>query len=108
MQDNNLHIEVLEQLAAGVDPATGEVFPPDSPYQQAIVIRALYFAITELKVLAVKGKQGQPWTPSEDEVLVKQFNEGNKISELAKLHGRSYGAIKARLIKLEIIQISKR
>ncbi|WP_431294720.1 helix-turn-helix domain-containing protein [Pedobacter sp. P26] len=35
--------------------------------------------------------------------MVKQFNEGNKISQLAKLHGRSYGAIKARLIKLEIL-----
>ncbi|MBT2563785.1 hypothetical protein J7E50_21500 [Pedobacter sp. ISL-68] len=104
MQDNNVHMEVLEQLAAGVDPATGEVFPPDSPYQQGPVIRALYFAITELKVLAVKGKQGQPWTPSEDELLVKQFNEGIKITELAKLHGRSYGAIKARLLKLGMLE----
>ncbi len=104
MQDNNLHIEVLEQLAAGVDPATGEVFPPDSPYQQATVIRALYFAITELKVLADKGKQGQPWTTEEDNLLLKAFNEGVKINGIAKLHGRSYGAIKDRLIKLEIIQ----
>lgn len=104
MQDNHVHIEVLEQLAAGVDPATGEVFPPDSPYQQAAVIRALYFALTELKVLADKGKQGQPWTAEEDSLLLKAFNEGKKITELAKLHGRSYGAIKARLIKLEIIK----
>ncbi|MBT2563800.1 hypothetical protein J7E50_21425 [Pedobacter sp. ISL-68] len=104
MQDNNVHMEVLEQLAAGVDPATGEVFPPDSPYQQAPIIRALYFAISELKVLADKGKQGQPWTTEEDSLLLKDFNEGTKISQLAKLHGRSYGAIKARLIKLEIIQ----
>ncbi len=104
MQDNHLHIEVLEQLAAGVDPATGEVFPPDSPYQQAVVIRALYFALTELKVLADKGKQGQPWTTEEDSFLSKAFNGGSKISQLAKLHGRSYGAIKARLIKLEMLE----
>jgi len=53
------------------------------------VIRALYFALAELKVLAVKGKQGQTWTTEEDGLLLKAFNEGNKISELAKLHGRS-------------------
>lgn len=52
MQDNHLHIEVLEQLAAGVDPATGEVFPPDSPYQQAAVIRAVCFAIDKIKGVA--------------------------------------------------------
>ncbi|WP_316824686.1 hypothetical protein [Pedobacter miscanthi] len=104
MQYNHLHIEVLEQLAAGVDPATGEVFPPDSPYQQAAVIRALYFALAELKVLEVKGKQGQTWTAEEDSLLLKHFNEGSRISELAKLHGRSYGAIKARLIKLEMLE----
>ncbi|MBT2563791.1 hypothetical protein J7E50_21470 [Pedobacter sp. ISL-68] len=104
MQDNNAHIEVLEQLAAGVDPATGEIFPPDSPYQQPPVIRALYFAINEIKSLAQKGKQGQPWTTEEDSLLLKDFNEGTKISQLAKLHGRSYGAIKARLIKLEMLE----
>jgi len=104
MQDNHLHIEVLEQLAAGVDPAKGEVFPPDSPYQQAAVIRALYFALNEIKGLAQKGKQGQPWTTEEDSLLLKHFNEGKKITELAKLHGRSYGAIKARLIKLGMLE----
>lgn len=104
MQDNHLHIEVMEQLAAGIDPATGEVFPPDSLYQQAAVIRALYFAINEIKGLAQKGKQGQPWTTEEDGLLLKAFNEGIKISQLAKLHGRSYGAIKARLIKLEMLE----
>jgi len=37
-------------------------------------------------------------------LLLKAFNEGNKISELTKLHGRYYGAIKARLIKLEVLE----
>jgi hypothetical protein len=82
----------------------GEVFPPDSPYQQAVVIRALYFAINEIKGLAQKGKKGQPWTTEEDSLLLKAFNEGNRITELAKLHGRSYGAIKARLIKLGMLE----
>jgi hypothetical protein len=76
----------------------------DSPYQQAQVIRALYFALNEIKGLAQKGKQGQPWTAEEDSLLLKAFNEGNRITELAKLHRRSYGAIKARLIKLEMLE----
>ncbi|WP_343522265.1 hypothetical protein [Pedobacter sp.] len=40
----------------------------------------------------------------EDSLLLKHFNEGKKTSQLAKLHGRSYGAIKARLIKLEMLE----
>jgi hypothetical protein len=36
--------------------------------------------------------------------FVKSFlTEGSKISQLAKLHARSYGAIKARIIKLEML-----
>ena len=31
-------IEIVKQLADGVDPATGERFPPGSPYQQADTI----------------------------------------------------------------------
>ncbi|WP_181902170.1 hypothetical protein [Thalassotalea euphylliae] len=34
-------VETLSTLANGVDPATGEVFPQESPYNQPNVIRAL-------------------------------------------------------------------
>ena len=33
---------VVKTLAQGIDPVTGEVFAPDSPYNQPRVIRALY------------------------------------------------------------------
>jgi len=36
--------------------------------------------------------------------LWERFNEGSKITQLAKLHSRTYGAIKARLIKLKLLQ----
>ncbi|NTD97010.1 hypothetical protein G6M26_06590 [Agrobacterium tumefaciens] len=44
------------------------------------------------------------WGEEEDELLTQRFAEGTKITQLAKLHSRTYGAIRARLIKLELIQ----
>ena len=91
-------------MASGNDPVTGEIFPADSPYNQPEIIRALFFAINELEALAEKGNQGLPWGEEEDELLTQRFNEGIKITQLTKLHSRTYGAIKARLIKLELLQ----
>jgi len=102
--DNNRNIEILQALAAGTDPITGEIFPADSPYNQPEIIRALFFALDELRAVAEKGNQGLPWGEEEDELLAERFNEGIKITELARLHSRTYGAIKARLIKLELLQ----
>jgi len=104
MQNNNRHLEILLALAAGTDPITGEVFPADSPYNQPEIIRALLFALDELRAIAEKGNQGLPWNEQEDELLAERFNEGIKITQLAKLHSRTYGAIKARLLKLELLQ----
>lgn len=33
--------KILQTLADGVDPATGEPFPASSPYQRADVVRAM-------------------------------------------------------------------
>lgn len=37
--------EIIRRLADGRDPATGDLFPPNSPYQQADTVRALYVAL---------------------------------------------------------------
>lgn len=104
MQDKNQHLEILQALAAGTDPVTGEVFPAGNPYNQPEIIRALFFAINQLEALAEKGNQGMPWSEEEDALLAERFNDGTKITQLAKLHSRTYGAIKARLIKLELLK----
>jgi hypothetical protein len=44
-----------------------------------------------------------PWSEEEDKLLAERFNEDIKITQLAKLHSRTYGAIKARLVKLELL-----
>jgi len=97
-------MEILQALAAGADPITGEVFPADSPYNQPEIIRALFFAVDELRAVAENGNQGLAWDEQEDELLAERFTEGAKITELAKLQSRTYGAIKARLIKLRLLQ----
>lgn len=102
--DNNRHLEILRALAAGTDPVTGEVFPADSPYNTPEIIRALFFAINQLETLAEKGNKGLAWNEEEDKLLAERFGNGSKITQLAKLHSRTYGAIKARLLKLGLLQ----
>ena len=75
-----------------------------APYNQPEIIRALFFALDELRAVAEKSNQGLTWNEEEDSLLTQRFSEGIKITELAKLHSRTYGAIKARQIKLEILQ----
>lgn len=83
---------------------TGEVFPPDSPYQKPQVIHALFLALRTLE-----GKQrkrnspenaGKPWRASEDELLCMRFDAGASISEIAREHRRTEDAIRARLVRL--------
>ena len=47
--DKNTTIEILEALASGYSPKTGEMFPDESVLNEREVIRALQIAIDELK-----------------------------------------------------------
>ncbi len=42
-------LRILQLLADGIDPATGEVYPAAGPYQRADVVRALHAAIRALE-----------------------------------------------------------
>ena len=116
---------VLSLLADGVHPLTGESFPLDSPYQQAEIVRALYFGIRCLEAAArgvvttqdvpdargsprqsatstpspapLKGNAGKPWSADEERELLERFDAGALPGELAKQHGRSVAGIEARL-----------
>jgi len=44
-----------------------------------------------------------PWSEEEDELLAERFGNDAKITQLEKLHSRTYGAIKVRLLKLELL-----
>ncbi|MFW5872483.1 MAG: hypothetical protein ACOCVN_00700 [bacterium] len=105
MIDKNKTIEILNLLANGIDPMSGEIFPANSPYQQAEVVRALFNACALLKDVKVKKpkeippRQGTPWAEEEDKKLAIAFQDNTPIKELANIHQRSTGAIKSRLQK---------
>ena len=106
--------EIIQALADGVDPYTGERFPADGPYQRADTVRALYTTLEALdkpkRVRAPrpvdpnKPRAGGPWTPEEEQRLRDAYAAHKPIPEIAVDHGRTPGAITARLVKLGLIE----
>jgi hypothetical protein len=47
---------------------------------------------------------GSAWTPEEERQLLERFDSGMKQTEIAEAHGRTRGAIVARLKKLGRIE----
>jgi len=100
-------LAVVRALANGVDPESGEVFPPDSAYQRPQVVRALYEAATALERIErferrkaqMPAKTGEPWSEEEDRKLLASFDAGRALQELAAAHERTMGAVRARLLK---------
>jgi hypothetical protein len=105
-------LRILNSLANGVHPATGEVFAADCPYQHPDTVRALFEAVRALDSDTTKPREEKPagtfvrWTPEEEERLAAGFDAGRTTAELAKLHDRSRAAIEARLLKLGKIDAS--
>lgn len=92
--------EIIRTLADGVDPTTGEILPNESVYYSPEVIRALYtlLEITNNKHIEDPLRNaGKPWTDAEDNKLRNEFLSKVKVSDIAKDHGRTYGAIESRL-----------
>ena len=118
-------IKVLEALANGVDPFTGEVLDNQSPYNQPEVIRSLFAILNELKNPTKKAKlpkktteekqadnvenglpknAGLPWAVNEKEKLVEKYKSEVSIVELSEIHGRTKGAITSELKKQGLIE----
>jgi hypothetical protein len=114
-------LRILNALAGGVHPATGEQFPADSPYQHPDTVRALVEAVRAVEggrapapAAAVERKPATPpesgagsrWTTEEEERLAAAFDSGNTVGDLARMHNRTLAAIEARLLKLGKIDAS--
>jgi hypothetical protein len=110
-------LRVLNALANGVHPATGEKFAADSPYQHPDTVRALFEAMRAVeggvvaatpapaaparKVAALpQSGSGSRWSTEEEQRLVTAFDAGRTVDELARAHGRSRAGIEARLVRL--------
>jgi hypothetical protein len=110
--ENEQTLAILKALAEGIDPATGERFAADTPWQRADTARALYRAVAALETPvaapepaakrpapAGRDNAGKPWSKEEDERLVAGFDAGQTVEALAEAHGRSRFAIEARLAR---------
>lgn len=111
---------IVKTLAQGVHPTTGEVFPPNSPYNDPEVIRALFSILDSVKQIRRPRKSlderrrenvelgrpmnsGLPWS-DEDRGLVKsEFRKGTTIEKLADILGRSSGSIVAEVIRQDLV-----
>ncbi len=97
--------QILQALADGVNPATGEVLPKNDSCNEPEVIRALHRVLQELEKndKAKKSKwenAGLPWTEEDEQTLCMMFDRGDSNREICKHLQRSEGGIAARLAKL--------
>ena len=105
-------LRILNALANGVHPATGEQFPAESPYQHPDTVRALFEAVRTMeqgrapagerpqRPASMPGNTGLRWTSEEEERLIAAFDAGRAVDELARAHNRTRAGIEARLVKL--------
>ena len=114
---------VLTLLAQGRNPHTFEVLDSQDVCNDASVVRALFAAAEALRILSRKKKglekkhsdrpgrplqpgaerQGKVWDEEEDRELNRAFDERLGLSSIAVRHGRTSGAILARLVRLDRI-----
>ena len=109
-------LRILNALANGIHPATGEKFAADSPYQHPDTVRALFEAMrlvegstaatpapapaAERRPALPQSGSGSRWSPEEETRLAGAFDAGKTVDELARAHARSRAAIEARLVRL--------
>jgi hypothetical protein len=103
---------IIDSLARGIHPDTGEVMPPESPYNAPGVIRALFTVSQALEHGAVATppkvatraaaplNAGKPWSAEDDAQLEAGFDRGEDLRALADALGRTRFGIEQRLIKL--------
>jgi hypothetical protein len=112
-------LRILNALANGVHPATGEQFAADGPYQHPDTVRALFQAMRAVEGSSVTAAVAPPatpaparkpalpqtgsgsrWSAEEEQRLASAFDAGRTVDELARAHGRSRAGIEARLVRL--------
>ncbi len=111
--DTQKAFEILAALADGTDPATGEIFPVYSPYRNPQVVGALVVACEALQARIVAAERssalpdsaGKAWSVAEEQLLIQGYERGATESELAKVHQRTKGSIRSRLMRLGKIEL---
>jgi len=116
--------ETIEILADGINPATGEFLPGEGPYNDPIVIRALFTILDSIKAIrpprrtleerqndnVENGKPrnaGLPWTAELRAEAAAKFEQGRSVDELAESFERTPGAITSELVKQGLIDATE-
>ena len=99
--------EIVQTLAEGIDPTTGEVLPDNSVCNNGEVVRALYCVLNCLDTTKPKKElpknAGKPWTKEDDEKLKVCFESGMSKKEICTEFERSVGSISSRLARLGLV-----
>ncbi|MGC0152391.1 hypothetical protein ACPRNU_08045 [Chromobacterium vaccinii] len=94
---------IVEALANGIDPHSGQPLPPHAALSRPEVIQALFLASRALEGAErclPSDKIGRGWSAPEEARLLQAFDAGVALKQIAIAHGRSRGAIAARLSRL--------
>ena len=108
-------MKIIQTLAFGVHPYTHETLPQESPYRDIKTVFALNAAIEALKIVKrietrrsnAPQNSRKAWLPKEERKLVKVFESGATAKKIAEQLQRSEGGIRARLVKLGLIEYDK-
>jgi len=104
-------LKIIEALADGLNPYTGQSFEGDSVYDNPNTVRALHAAARALerehdrerRAQRLPENAGEPWSQREDQQLIDEFHRGITPREMASVHRRTVGAITSRLQKKGLI-----
>lgn len=122
--------ETLRTLANGIDPVTGEVLPDESPYNQPVVIRALFQLIhaaderrpppkPKKSARSIEERQqdnlragrprnaGLPWDETSRAELASSYRAGTNVDQLSRDFERSRGAVISELVRQGFIEDTK-
>jgi len=111
--------DLVNALANGTDPVTGEILPAKSPYNDPAVIRALFTVLDSSSGKATKKSPeekmeenlaagrprnaGLPWTDDLRAKLAEMFQGGTALRELARHFERTNGAILSELARQGLV-----
>lgn len=118
--DQEKAYSIIDALANGIDPNTGEYFPEDSPYNNPDVIRALFYVLRnkltqkkQKKSLEEKQQEniskglpknyGLPWTDETVKYVISQYQTNTSIDVIAQEVARKPSSIIGLLKKKEVI-----
>ena len=114
-------VQMIESVANGINPESGEAFPTDSPYNSPGIIRALFTCSQHLKQSSPKSKKtveekqtenktkglpkntGLPWTKEVKAELASLYQAGQNPADLAQKFERTKYAILLELKKQGLI-----